>query len=351
MPAQELKIGNRIAYLRKAIGTPNFKSERVLARDSFEFTELYLKRKCPGALPFWEQARSYFKASKSLPATSSPLTSYYSFLNGAKALLMVKGISASPAHGVSGSFAASKRSLQNEIIKFKNSGVLSELTKYLKETEPATTHNLTDILSNLPFIHRAYRYTFRSHPERFVPIRNVVYRKKAKSNYIYLSADIEGWFSNPRSLTTLPATFEVDEGDPPKSGVRIRTKKDVEWYGKGASVPAINAATTRLFNYHAKHRRNLVYIASSPDLWYLKRDVSGSVPIDRYNMTLIFAAMHRLSELSRYDPKGLQAYLDGKENWLLTEFIELAPLQFFDELVCEMTSLEFATPGVRPRAG
>jgi hypothetical protein len=41
---------------------------------------------------------------------------------------------------------------------------------------------------------------------------------------------------------------------------------------------------------------------------------------------------------------------DGKENWLLTEFIELAPMQFIDELVCEMTSLEFGTPGIRPRS-
>ena len=31
-------------------------------------------------------------------------------------------------------------------------------------------------------------------------------------------------------------------------------------------------------------------------------------------------------------------------------FIELAPMQFIDELVCEMTSLEFGTPGIRPRS-
>jgi len=62
------------------------------------------------------------------------------------------------------------------------------------------------------------------------------------------------------------------------------------------------------------------------------------------------AAMHRLSELSRYDPRGLMSYLEGRENWLMTEFIELAPAQFIDELVCEMTSLEFASAGIRPRS-
>jgi YaaC-like Protein len=78
--------------------------------------------------------------------------------------------------------------------------------------------------------------------------------------------------------------------------------------------------------------------------------MTGAGYLQRYSLTLIMAAMHRLSELSRYDPEGLMTYLEGKENWLLTEFIELGPLQFIDELVCEMTSLELGSPGIRPRS-
>lgn len=85
------------------------------------------------------------------------------------------------------------------------------------------------------------------------------------------------------------------------------------------------------------------------ELW-LKRECREALPYWDHTLTLIMAAMHRLSELSRYDPRGLMSYLDGKENWLLTEFIELAPAQFMDELVCEMTSLEFGIPGIRPRS-
>ena len=90
MPAPELRIGNRVAYFRKAICTPDFGSERVLARDAFQFAELWLKRECPDALPFWDQARSYYVASRTLPAQSSPLTSYFCFLNAAKSLLTAK---------------------------------------------------------------------------------------------------------------------------------------------------------------------------------------------------------------------------------------------------------------------
>ena len=37
--------------------------------------------------------------------------------------------------------------------------------------------------------------------------------------------------------------------------------------------------------------------------------------------------------------------LEGKANWLLSEFIQLAPAQFIDELVCEMTVARISNAG------
>jgi YaaC-like Protein len=348
MPAPELQIGNRTAYFRKAIRTPNFSSERVLARDAFQFTELWLKRVCPKALPFWNQARSYYVASRGLPAQSSPLTSYYCFLNAAKTLLTVKGVSFSERHGVAGAFdPLSKRALSNEKITFKGGGILPALSSYLEEDETEDEHTLTEILSNLPFIHRAYRYTFRSHPELFIPLRSVVYRK-GSDDYVWITAKIEGRFADGRSLTTLPQQFEVDEGYTKECVIRARRR--VKWFGRHTSKEEKTSAANRLATYHRKLRQHLVYISASPELWYVKRRMAGAKYLNRYSLTLIMAAMHRLSELSRYDPAGLMKYLEGKENWLLTEFIELAPMQFIDELVCEITSLEFGIPGIRPRS-
>jgi hypothetical protein len=349
MPAPELRIGNRTAYFRKAITTPDFTSERVLARDAFEFAELWLKRECREALSYWDQARSYYKAGKSLPTQSSPLTSYYCFLNAVKSLLLVKGVSFSEHHGVAGEFdPASKRALRNERINFKGGGLLPALSRHLAEDEEEDEHTLTDVLSNLPFIHRAYRYTFRSHPEFFIPLRNVVYRKHPTDDYIWVSARIEGKFTDLRSLKTLPAEFEIDTGY--ENECIVRTRRRVRWFNRKSSKAERELAQSRLATYHKRCRHDLVYISASPDLWYLKRSVAGAKRLSRCTLTLIMAAMHRLSELSRYDPRGLMSYLDGKENWLLTEFIELAPAQFMDELVCEMTSLEFGIPGIRPRS-
>lgn len=347
MPAPELRICNRAAYFRKAITSPDFCSNRVLARDAFEFAELWLKRSCADAVPYWKQAREYFKASQSLPALSSPLTTYYCFLNATKALLIVKGVQYSDTHGVHGAFQASKRSLQNEKVTFQNRGILGALSKHLDEKNEQSVHSLKEVLSNLPYIHRAFRYTFQSHPEMFIPIRNLIYRKNPETNYVWIEASIDGRSADGRVLRTLPKAFEIDEGYSPKCV--IRTKQSIKWYGKGASNADIDAAQKRLHNYHRKARDHLVYIAAQPDLWYIKRSVAGGQNLERHGLTLAFAAMHRLSELSRYDPRGLNRYLDGRENWLLTEFIELAPTHFMDELVCEMTSLEFGSPGIRPR--
>jgi hypothetical protein len=212
MAASELQIGNRTAYFRKAIRTPDFASERVLARDAFQFAELWLKRSCPEALPFWSQAQSDFVASRTLPVQSSPLTSYYCFLNAAKALLTVKRVDFSRYHGVTGKFdPASKRSLRNEKVAITGGGIIPALTELLEEDETENEHSLTDILSNLPFIHRAFRYTFRSHPELFIPLRNIVYRK-GLDDYVWITAKIEGRFADGRSLSTLPTTFEIDRG-------------------------------------------------------------------------------------------------------------------------------------------
>jgi YaaC-like Protein len=348
MPSPELRISNRTAYFRKAIRTPDFSSERVLARDAFQFAGLWLKRECPKALPFWEQAQSYYAASKSLPTQSSPLTSYYCFLNAAKALLTVKGVDFSDYHGISGAFdPLAKRALRNEKVAFKGGGILPALSRLLEEEEETDEHTLTDILSNLPFIHRAFRYTFRSHPELFIPLRGIVYRK-GDDDYVWITAKIEGRFADGRSLWTLPSQFEVDTGY--ANECVIRTRRKIRWFGRRSSKEQRAQAVARLSTYHRKLRQHIVYISALPDLWYIKRQMTGATSLRRYTLTLIMAAMHRLSELSRYDPAGLKRYLEGKENWLLTEFIELAPAQFIDELVCEMTSLEFGSPGIRPKS-
>jgi hypothetical protein len=57
--------------------------------------------------------------------------------------------------------------------------------------------------------------------------------------------------------------------------------------------------------------------------------------------------MHRLSELTRYRPAELASLLNTQKNWLLTEFIEMSPQQFVDEIAAEMTGHQILVPNVR----
>jgi hypothetical protein len=51
--------------------------------------------------------------------------------------------------------------------------------------------------------------------------------------------------------------------------------------------------------------------------------------------------------LCRYKPIELAAFLSGQKNWLLSEFIQMAPNQFIDEIASEITGYQFMTPNTR----
>jgi hypothetical protein len=94
-------------------------------------------------------------------------------------------------------------------------------------------------------------------------------------------------------------------------------------------------------------RKHLFYIRGQPPTWYLRRRLNNSDVIDRSTISMTFFAMHRLSELARYDPLKLERLLGTQANWLLTEFIGSAPIQFLDEIATEITGQTLTVPFVR----
>lgn len=346
MPASILVYRNRDVYFQKAISGLRIGEKSILARDAFQYVELWLNREGQkDALFYWQQAKSFFLASKALPATSSPLTAYYCMLNAVKTLLVVKNITYKEQHGASGSGVPSRKSIDNETTELQNAGIIAELSRYLQEPETSKVHTLSAILSNLPFLHRAYALTKGLRSELFVAIHNVSYMRHPTLNKIWFSAEVHGQDADGRILRHIPPGFEMDDRG---EKLIIRRKARVDWFARqGATEVEKERAMKRFQTYHQKIRLDVVPISAPLDLWYLKRRITSIPAIDRYGLTLMMMGMHRLSELARYDPKGLSAHLAGKSNWLLTEFIELSPSQFIDEIACEITGLEFRMPGVR----
>ena len=268
MPAKPLHFHRREVFLKKARTEPDFTSKTVLVADPWEYVDLWLKRaKKEKARFYWSQSRAFFTAARQLPPTSSPLAAYYCFLNAAKALLQVKNVPHADSHGVAGATTPGKKpALTNEIVQFKNAGVLTELCRLFGETVNQDKYTLKDVFYNLPFIHRAYTLTYASEPELFIRIVEPRFVRKSKSDEAWFCARVSPKYATSHTEKKLPAGFERDRGV--KDHFCVRRKKRFSWqHGsahEAANLQALNA-------YHQGIRRHVVYVYGPSKLWYLKR--------------------------------------------------------------------------------
>lgn len=347
MATTQLKVGTRKVWMHKAIVHPNFEAESVLSNDPWLFVELWLKRQgAADALAYWMQARRFTDAAKTMPIEAASLPLYYSFLNATKTLLVVRSAKHGGHHGVSGDRGEfAKTSLSNEMITFHGGGVLPALCSYLGESAVSQQYSLKDLLWNMPFVHRAFRHTFTSSPELFIPIEHACYVMHPTTNEAWFQALVVPRYADGRTLRGMTASFEAFDVE--SGQTYIRRKKRFKWCRGRPTSSEKEAAQKRLATYHASARRLVVPISGNRDLWYLKKSAADNPVAERHGLTIVFAAMHRFSELSRYDPRGLERHLSGQANWLISEFIEHASDQFIDQIASEITGLAFWRPQIR----
>ena len=341
-----LRISNSEVIPRRAFVSPVFDSKTVLTDSTWRYVEIFLKKhKAYEALFYWEQAYNFFKATESLSLVSSPLTTYYTFLNATKSLLVYKNIGFDDKHGVSGKKVDGHHNLQNEKVFLKPKGIVSSLSIYLKEPIPArgVEYDLKHILYNLEFIHRAYHLTYGG-SELFIPIVNprFVHDKSRKKGWF--EAQLEAEHSSRATVTKLIG-FGLDNKYDNSFCYTIRRNKDFDW--EAPRNKPTGRSLNSLSRYHLKIRKQLRYIYSPNNIWYIKRKDLRNVIIDRSTLPLTFIAMHRLSELSRYHPQMLKNHLEQKASWLLSEFITKSMVQFIDQISSEMTGMDFRMTGFR----
>lgn len=281
-----------------------------------------------------------------MSAQSSPLLLYYSFMNATKALLTAKRVAFNPYHGVTAATSSSPRrriAFSNEWVQIKQEGVLPSLSAYLRETETQKRHSLQELFFNLVYIHRTYCLTYVNQADMFIPLVDCHYVINTESKQAYLRAKLSKDFAHARYHGLLPPSLAPE---PALNDVRaIRSTQSVTLTGR--SLGSENNKD-RLASLNASLRRDIHYINGAQTLWYVKARVAGPRCLSRFPLTLTLAAMHRLSELCRYKPMELQSFLAGQKNWLISEFLQLAPGQFIDELAAEITGYQFLAPNVRP---
>jgi hypothetical protein len=338
MASHKLHIAGKSVGLHGTLIAPDFRTPRVLCSDPWEFVSLWLKRDHQkDALFYWEQAYQFFKASQILPELSSPLTSYYCFLNATKALLAAKKVKFTEAHGVGGRSIGSVKSLSNEIVDFQGGGILPDLSKYLEEPDNAGKQvSLKDIFWQIPFIHRAFCLTYKGATELFIPLRNQCFIRRDGSKEAWFQAEIDKRYINAHINNVIQPGFELFNNN---GLYEIRRKRRFKWSGRD-----IENSIEQFSRYHKQIRRRIIPIYGSENRWYLKKSVAGHDKLQNSQLVLIYAAMHRLSELSRYDPIAFSGHFNVNHNWLLAEFIKSSPAQFVYGIASEITGLEFIKP-------
>lgn len=342
MSIERLRIQNKSLGPSKAINGAQFQVKTVLTLEPFEYVDLWLRREHQDeALFYWRQARNFHKASIGLPIESSPLVVYYCFMNAAKALLASKNVSFSPYHGVKSHPLGgpnAKSVLSNEGIEICKKGIVPSLASYLGEVEKSTVHPLEDVLYNLVFVHRTYCLSHPKKRERFLPLKDSGFMRDDSTKEVWFAASAVHDSDWQFFRKNLPAEMTcASDGT-----ATIYSVKKVVWASPDKPT---EAELDSLRSLNSELRRVLHYINGAHTLWYLKS--SGTYQIQRQPITLTLAAMHRLSEICRYRPSALNSFLNGQKNWLLSEFVAMAPEQFLDQIACEMTGHQIMIPNVR----
>jgi hypothetical protein len=340
-----VKLNQREIGPHKAIVAPLLNSRSVLTNSPWTFVALWLQRhRKPQALFYWEQAQEFHKVSLGLPPRSAPLLLYYCFMNAAKALLVAKSVRFDERHGVAAHpkvVHGVRRTFAGEGIKIHKKGILPSLSTYYGEAETSSTHTIQELFFNMVFIHRTYCLTYSSQKEMFLPLANCRYLYDTGTKDVFFKADIERNTPLKPALKKLPATFVAA----PEIGPRaIRSVATMAWHTPGRPTATDIQA---LVNFNRTLRQELHFINGVEALWYLVTPTRGPRRLKRQLPTLILAAMHRLSEICRYQPLQLESLLAGQRNWLLSEFIQMSEAQFIDEIASEITGYQFLVPNMR----
>ena len=356
---REIKRNNLVFRLRKASRDPAMKGRIVLTDDLFTYVDFFYKqnprRMNSGEgsygeyryLFYWEQARHFYNASKNLPIEAAPLTMYYCILNAVKSYLLYESkgdqeIQESlKMHGIQEG-CNSKGKLYGKLeeisLKRMEKGVFSCFSRMIDINFQNTWElnwqpEMKMLLGAVPFVHNAYitTYGLSKKKECFLPLRDGFPPEFSicSDKKIHLSVKLKKEYFS-KTAVRLPEeikesfreSFLIDTNDPftliSREGFEIEELKEK----------------------YCGLRSHFTYITSDQRIWYLKKFNAENKALRLNDLTLIFALTHRFSEIVRYRPEQMKLILDGKENWIVHEFLTMALDQFIDRLAAEITKRE-----------
>jgi hypothetical protein len=141
----------------------------------------------------------------------------------------------------------------------------------------------------------------------FLPLANCGYVYNTSTKEVFFKANIANNIPFRRAMKKLPSGLAAE----PSIGARaIRSVAALQWRKPGR--PTVTNVH-ELIGFNRTLRQDLHFINGAQTLWYARTPVTGPKRLNRQLPTLILAAMHRLSEICRYQPLQLDSLLNGQK--------------------------------------
>lgn len=305
-----------------------------------------------------EQAQYFYEAASLAPIKSKPLLYYYSFLNIAKAAIVLDDsnlltLGLEFNHGIDTCDINSNILLQNSFVTIKrlitDSGISQKISVAYKLARlfgdnmefmlpnPANHDNgpwkvdIISLLKSCVGIHRTVCETFKVQ-ESFIRLDSSIIEKEGRQ---LAYKGIIDCTSHERSLLT-SAGYNIEE---------INSK----WYLKeDYNMPTANLSRNVFYQFSREILSKGLWTYSIGDDYRLYinsnrlvKDVNGIYKFSSLNIlnpniqqltlssaTIIYYLMFFFGSITRYHPYLFEKVLSEKEIWLVSEFLKTQPLQF-----------------------
>jgi hypothetical protein len=347
---EDYKFKDKPIKLWKVMRPASLNLYRSIVSNPFKFVEFQIKTSAltkvrkEEALLLWSQAEEFYKSADDISIYAKPLPTYYCILNTVKTLLVFKGVSFKPFHGVSGKRVGSKSVLlNNESLEIHSNNIAGTFYNYLDSTHNSkVAYNLKELFYNLPFTHRAYLQTFNAQSDLFLPVEAP--RFSIVENEIRLTARcLEENLTFHQKLSNFVAR------NPDFSLIKDSVGN---YYLASNPICVKTLSDNQIHQYilkdYLKLRSSFVFIEGEKTLWYFRKSTTSKPARNRLPLPVtILAISHKMSELSRYEPLKFKAHLESDYGWMLHEFVEGALDQFLAYISCEICGKELAKPRLR----
>lgn len=283
------------------------------------------------AMAFLEQSEEFYRTASAQRLKSRPLLYYYSFMNLAKAFLVVRRNAALEmcVHGlkeVQGN-VRQRMTITSQCVKANDLGgnrlqVYREFVSECGFNVPSrpTSVRLVDLLEQVVGVHDTYSQTFKK-SRKFFPIDSAEFccHKPRKEVWISLKLRSEYLERVPTAASALRlalTAFEEVESD--DGTVRKYESVAVRKYGRSPIevLPALVKETKHNVWSVLRPGGYRFYLSTIPSSLWLAQVAS------------YYQAMFYFGSVTRYRPDAFEKLIQGKHGWLVEEFVNTQAMQF-----------------------